>query len=139
MIRILITGHGDHSDPEFVKHVLNYYMSNITDKSLSNYVFVHGGCPSRNINGESVDMIAHWYAKLNGIGIDCFPPNVEGDGDDAFRIRNQAMVNSGINFCLAFPDGESPGTWQTVEMARKAKIHTRVFERPELTDDLITG
>ena len=139
MIRILFTGHGDHSDPDAVRSTIHYFMSNIADKSLRNYTFVHGGCPSRNINGESVDMIAHWYAKEHGIEIDCFPPNIELHGEDAFRIRNQAMVDSGAHFCLAFPDGESPGTWQTVAMARKAKIHTRVFELTESIDDLITG
>ena len=128
MIRILFTGHGDHSSKHLVWNAIDYFMSNITDKNFSNYVFIHGDCPSRSYDGMSVDQIADLYALAHGIKVEIYPPNFDLYGDDAYKVRNQQMVNSGAHFCLAFPDGESPGTWQTVEMARKAKIHTRVFE-----------
>lgn len=139
MIRILFTGHGDHSRQDLVWNAIHYFMSNITDKSYSKYVFIHGDCPNRYLDGMSVDQIANTYAEQHGIKVEKFAPNFDVYGEDAYRVRNQQMVDSGAHFCLAFPDGESPGTWQTVAMARKAKIHTRVFELTESIDDLITG
>ncbi len=35
-------------------------------------------------------------------------------------VRNQAMVDSGADLCLAFPDNKSIGTWDCVQRARAA-------------------
>ncbi|AWN03894.1 hypothetical protein PBI_PEREGRIN_54 [Rhodococcus phage Peregrin] len=139
MIRILFTGHGDHSRPDLVWGTIDHFMSNIADQSFNKYVFIHGNCPDRDGRLSSVDQIADRYAKNKGIIVEVHNPCHRIYGDRSFAVRNQQMVDSGAHFCLAFPDGESPGTWQTVAMARKAKIHTRVFELTESIDDLITG
>lgn len=48
-------------------------------------------------------------------------------GRSAGPIRNQAMVDSGADLCLAFPAIDSRGTWDCVRRAQSAGIPTKIY------------
>jgi len=49
-------------------------------------------------------------------------------GKAAGPIRNREMAQAGADLCLAFPLGESRGTWNCVNECKKAGIPVKVVE-----------
>lgn len=69
---------------------------------------------------------AQW--ELWGLPVEAHPADWRSCGRAAGLIRNQRMVDLGADLCLAFPLGESRGTWDCVARARKAGIEVRIIE-----------
>lgn len=116
-MRILITG---TRDPEVVT---NLRLQDIVCGVLRRYVhaddtIVHGACPT------GVDAIA---AQTPWARIESHPADWS-QGYKAGPLRNQEMVDSGIDLVLAFPKGKSPGTRGTIRMAEKAGLKVIVTE-----------
>jgi len=66
------------------------------------------------------DTLAADYADMRGWYLDPFPAYWEQHGKAAGPIRNQAMVDSGLDVLLAFPGGR--GTKDMVTRAKSAGI-----------------
>lgn len=65
------------------------------------------------------------------VGIEPHPADWNKHGRSAGPIRNQEMLDSGLNFCFAFVDkplAESKGTADMVRRCRAAGVQTIVFE-----------
>ena len=125
MRRVLVTGSRDWSD---IKTLYNA----LTDEWLEhgNFTLIHGGA-----NGA--DKLAHEWAKWSvmidgfNISIEVFPADWN-QGKKAGPLRNQTMVDSGADICLAFPRDDSRGTLDCIRRARAAKIPVKVFhENPD--------
>lgn len=72
---------------------------------------------------QGADRLGERYAKYYGIQLDIFLPEWSKYGTSAGFIRNQLIVDN-CDMVLAFWNGESRGTADTIEKARKAKKPT---------------
>lgn len=110
-MRILVTGSRDISerDVEDVSRLLTLFVG---------HDFVVGDCPS------GVDRLVRLYYP------ECEVHRAEWDKHDraAGPIRNQGMVDSGADLCLAFPTKTSRGTRDCMRRARAAGIPVLVME-----------
>ena len=93
-------------------------------KTLSHFqnkevTIVHGNC-------RGADKIAGSIGKKLGFNIEPHPADWKKYGKSAGPIRNTEMVNSNIDLVLAFPVGNSKGTKDCLEKARRKGISTIV-------------
>lgn len=90
------------------------------------------GYPKEMLLGgaRGVDEQAARWANDNAIDHRVFPANWELHGKSAGPKRNARMVQcaSPDDWCLAFPDKDSRGTWNCVGLARKAGLHVQVYD-----------
>lgn len=118
-MRVLVTGSREHPEPQFVKSVLSSL------KLCKDDTVVVGD----NSSGPfSVDYVTNLYFTDLGIPVEVHYANWSDYGRAAGPKRNQAMVDSGADFVLAFPYGDSRGTRNCINLARKADIKVYVFE-----------
>ena len=75
---------------------------------------------------KGADALAERYARENIIPMDVNPPNFKF-GRSAFFIRNQEIVDTSDHI-IAFPTGDSRGTYNTISKARKAGKPITVIE-----------
>lgn len=109
-MRILITGSREWDDAETLAILLKRYYDR--DRTA---VLIHG-------NGRGCDKQAARIWKA--FGGHAVPYHAQWNlyGKSAGPKRNQQMVNDGATVCLAFPLGESRGTRDCMERAKKAGI-----------------
>jgi hypothetical protein len=112
--RILITGGRDWKDSNLIRQAL-----------LENGpgIVVHGAC-------RGADTLANDAAQALGWPTEAHPANFYPLGKydrAAGNKRNAKMVALGADICLAFPDPQSKGTWNCVNLAKRAKIEVLVF------------
>ena len=81
-------------------------------------VVVSGGANGADALGEA-------YAKLNGWRVDRFPADWKTHGVAAGPMRNQQMVESGIDMALEFPGGR--GTSDMRSRLRKAGVPIQFY------------
>jgi len=91
------------------------------------FVLVHGGCPT------GADKIAdEWFNEHGWFYCpgdpDIFEARWDIEGTQAGPLRNGRMVRSGAKLGLAFPLGDSRGTWDCVRKLRTARIPTRIYD-----------
>lgn len=86
---------------------------------------VHGDCPT------GADYFADQWARDNDFGdfIEAHPALWETYGRSAGPRRNQNMVNSGVEMCLAFIKNESRGATDCLDRAIVAHIPTKVWRQ----------
>lgn len=85
-------------------------------------VIVHGAA-------RGADRIAEDEAGKAGLVTEPHPADWDRHGKRAGVIRNEEMAALGANLCIAFWDGQSTGTADMLERARKHGIPTEV-KRP---------
>lgn len=90
------------------------------------FTLVHGHCPT------GADKIADdWYASQGRYYCDemhRFPAWWDIQGNSAGPRRNTRMVNQGADLGIAFPLGDSRGTWDCVDKLKTAKIPVRIYD-----------
>lgn len=118
MTRILITGSRNWADLHAVYRALR---EAVNGQDWNDVVIVHGGCPT------GADHFAARWAELVGITQEVHRADWDQHGKAAGPIRNLAMVSSGADVCLAFPLGESRGTYGTIRLARSAGIPVKEY------------
>ena len=79
---------------------------------------------------RGADSIGVLYAKRKGFQYEAHPANWERDGKGAGFLRNEVMV-SVSDALVAFWDGTSKGTADTIGRAQKKGIPVRVFKYGE--------
>lgn len=106
-MRILITGSRDWNDLGLIKTLLSGFPKGTTI-----------------IEGEArgADRLARQAAEELGLQVEPWPADWDRYGKRAGAIRNQQMVDSGADLCLAFPLPQSRGTFDCIERAEKAGI-----------------
>lgn len=125
--RVLVTGSRGWDDIDFVRDLLAMARWD----AQGPMVVVHGACP------KGADAIASWWAKSlmlrNGnlleIGEEPHPADWETYGKAAGFRRNAEMVKLGANVCLAFILDGSRGATHCADLAEKAGIPVRRYER----------
>ena len=106
-LRILITGSRNWPDDETIDDAIAAYADDTT--------FIMG-------DASGADTLARKAAIRMGFAVEMFKANWKRYGRRAGPDRNQRMVNSGVDKCLAFPEAGSKGTWDCVRRAADAGI-----------------
>lgn len=102
----------------------NYKNINLLDEVLYGFisredVIITGGA-------EGVDKHVMDFAKKEGIELEVFYPDWDKYGKAAGPIRNELIIKDS-DLVLAFWDGESKGTKNSIDLALKYKVGLRVY------------
>jgi hypothetical protein len=127
-VRILVTGSRHGWDHRELHDALHATVAEITDHGS----YIHGvDEPMVLVHGAArgVDTQAAQIWEEMKLVTEAHPAKWTELGKRAGPVRNQEMVDSGINLCLAFLDPESRGTKDCVERAEKAGITVRKWTR----------
>jgi len=98
-MRVIVTGSRHWTDVAEVERALL--------RLPRDAVIVHGAA-------RGLDAIAARVAVEQGLTVEAHPADWGSHGRAAGPIRNQAMVDLGVDECLAFPLPDSVGTWDCV-------------------------
>ncbi len=81
------------------------------------------------VHGDAwgADKLAGQWARLNGRTEETHPADWNTHGRAAGPIRNQKMLDTGINYAVAFWDGSSRGTKDMIERLKKAGVHVEII------------
>jgi hypothetical protein len=116
MFRVLVTGSRDWENVEAVRTEFDVIAAN----EGGNVTVVSGNCP------DGADAIAEALALEYGWALELHPADWQTHGKSAGFKRNTAMVETGVQYCLAFIKNESAGASHTAKKAREAKVPTKV-------------
>lgn len=120
MFTVIVTGSRDYPDYTRVWYELDDLM-----RKYSSLMVRHGGCPSGADNFASL-WCRSWYMPSQ-VCESIHDANWDDFGKAAGPIRNREMAQAGADLCLAFPLGESRGTWNCVNECKKAGIPVKVI------------
>lgn len=121
--RILITGSRYFTDSKFMGDKIKNTLTEYSIAYDENVVIVHGGA-------SGADSCAEKLSKhLGDTTSEVHPAKWEALGGYAGPLRNQGMVDSGVDICLAFPLMYMPnrGTFDCVNRCLLAGIPVRTF------------
>lgn len=104
--RILVTGSRNGARWGLIRETLQAHLR-------PGDTVVHGGAPG-------VDAQCEDYAQQHGISTREYRADWKRHGRYAGPLRNQRMVDSGVDLCLAFPGGA--GTRNCIRCAREAGV-----------------
>lgn len=111
--RVLVTGSRTWTDLSVIVAALDGLLIEHPDM-----VLVHGKCP------KGVDLMADAWAARRGVPVEGHPADWGAYGKRAGFLRNQAMVDTGPQMCLAFIMDGSRGATHCANAARTAGIPT---------------
>lgn len=115
-MRIIIAGSREYNNYEEAAKLVDKF---IKDVNSSNVVIVSGGA-------KGADKIGEEYAARNDLDCVVYKANWGKYGKQAGIIRNGEMAKN-ADCLLAFWDGESRGTYNMINTAKKRKLKVRVF------------
>ena len=115
-MRIIIAGSREYNNYEEAAKLIDKF---IKDVNSSNVVIVSGGA-------KGADKIGEEYAARNGLDCVVYKANWGKYGKQAGIIRNGEMAKN-ADCLLAFWNGESRGTYNMINTAKKRKLKVRVF------------
>ena len=112
LYRVLVTGSRKAKDGGLVSDMIR----NLSGVHYPDIVVLLGAA-------KGVDWLAEEWAVEEGIKVELFPANWKKFGKGAGGIRNQQMVDSGADICIAFPLEGSIGTYDCIRRAKAAGIN----------------
>ena len=117
MTRVLICGDRNWTDAKSVATVLDQWNKNTPISTV-----IHGAANGADTAGEQA-------AKLLRIPIESYPADWKQYGKKAGPIRNKQMLDSKIDYVLAFHDNidDSKGTKHMINIALKANVPIYLF------------
>jgi hypothetical protein len=119
-MRILVCGGRDYNDKEVIRETLVALKQMYPDAML-----IHGGAPG-------ADAMAGWIGGTIGFDIEVHVAQWAKYGKAAGPLRNQEMLDSGIDLVVAFPGGR--GTADMVERARLAGVPIKMVDTISVAD-----
>lgn len=136
-MRILITGSRRWSDQDAVERAI---WRELDQAGLRHATIVHGGARGADTCAAGAAAVLHLDVEAHPADWStCAPTCEHAARTDPHGVaycplagprRNQAMVDLGADVCLAFPLGESRGTWDCVKRAQTAGIPVRISVPP---------
>ena len=130
-MRILVTGSRNLTDYNKVVMAISaaletLYANKPEDKKI---VIVHGG--AKGADTLAGDFVSQARAYLKNLGYTIKEEIHKADWDNVGKyagpIRNQRMVDSGADICVAFPEKESKGTKDCIRRAERAGIPVEIY------------
>lgn len=120
-MRVLVTGSRSKELPASRVHRVLTKVDGLAQEGHVKPTLVVGCCPT------GADAHALAYALEHGWNVERYSANWRRDGERAGPDRNQRMVDSGADVCIAFPMPESRGTWDCIRRARAAGIFVEII------------
>ena len=121
MRRIIIAGSRDFCDRKKFDEIMEKLFSGTTEDEIE---VISGGCRGADAMGEE-------WARSRGLRLSIFSADWEKYGKAAGPIRNAQMAEyaakSENGMLVAFPVGESRGTYSMVRIAMKHGLETVVI------------
>lgn len=118
--RLLVTGSRTWSDSNIIANAL--YQQHKKWGQPNNTILVVGDAPGADT------IAANLWGKA-GFTTEIHKAEWEKYGSRAGMIRNNAMINTGVDACLAFSENNSPGTKNTITLAKRYHIPTTIIQR----------
>ena len=120
-LRIAIVGGRHFNDLNYLFDKTDSYI-NLVGKA-KDITIISGGA-------RGADYLAYRYAVSRGYVFICFPPDPKKKSPERYHERNNKIATFS-DICIAFPLGNSRGTWYTVNLFKKANKSVYVFESLE--------
>ena len=120
--RILVTGSRDWTDRDTIYRALATTWESFGRDPRA--VLVHGDC---HLGGA--DQIAKEVWNSWGLTDEAHPAEMDSRGRVLGPARNQRMVDTGVDVCLAFPLPSSRGTRNCMRLAREAGVPILTYEQ----------
>lgn len=117
-LRIGVTGGRDFANWHLVTHVLRQMPADAT--------LVHGGARGAD------SLCAEWWGDVQGRCVEPHAADWAKHGKGAGVVRNQEMVDSGLDLLVAFPGGK--GTADMVARCQKAGVRVLDALEGEITE-----
>ena len=111
-MRVLVCGGRDYIDQDAIRRRLAELRDEHPDA-----VVIHGAAPG-------ADSWAGYIAGTLGLMVEVHPANWAKYGKAAGPIRNQEMLDSGVDLLIAFPGGR--GTQDMVSRAQRAGVEVKL-------------
>jgi len=117
-MRLAIVGGRDFNDEFLMAEHIAMFMAAYTNEELKppDVKVISGGA-------KGADSLGERFAKIYQVPVTVYKPNWKEYGRSAGFIRNQIIVDN-CDMVLAFWDGRSRGTHDTINKAKKAKKPT---------------
>jgi len=117
-MKLAIVGGRNFNDESLMAEYLSLFSVAYTNDELDppEVEVISGGA-------KGADSLGEWFAKINRMPVTIFKPEWDKYGKAAGFIRNQTIVDN-CDMVLAFWDGKSRGTADTIEKAKRAKKPT---------------
>lgn len=122
--RVLVTGSGSTAPADDA--LVHRTLSRVCGPALASgrpIVIIEGECPYGGVDRTARE----WASITPRARVEPYPAQWHRHGRKAGPIRNQEMVDSGAEICLAFPSPSSKGTWDCLKRAALAGIPGRVY------------
>ena len=116
--RVIIAGTRSFNDYELLRDSCNNLLS---EKQRTHTVVVISG------TARGADQMGERYARERGFQLRRFPADWEQYGKSAGHIRNAKMAGN-ADALIAFWDGESKGTKNMIDNARRKGLAVRVIQ-----------
>lgn len=118
-MRVLICGDRDWKNYECMRRVLYDMMCN-GELSFGHDTLIHG-------DARGVDKMSAQFFE----NIEVYPADWEQHGKAAGPIRNQQMLDTGVDMVIAFHSNisESKGTLDMIKRANKAGVEVRLYSK----------
>lgn len=112
-MKILVCGSRNWTDEDAIRNAIT--------KELPVSEIIHGGA-------RGADTIVGQVAAEMGVPVKVFKADWDRHGKAAGPIRNKQMLDeSKPDAVLAFPLGESKGTWHMIRIAKNAGVRVTVY------------
>ena len=121
--RILITGSRDWNDKPTIRHAIFSAWEKAGRPKKT--VLICGGA-------RGADTYSEICGRAFGFTIEKYEANWKEEGRSAGPQRNQRMVDSGADICLAFLREVSKGTADCIKRVEKAKIPIQIHDEYEI-------
>lgn len=115
-MRVIVCGSRGWKDWTHIAHRLGQLPAKST--------IVHGGA-------KGADQMAARAAERLGHTVEPHLADWEMYGNRAGYVRNREMARRGADLCLAFWDGDSPGTRNMIGLCREQGIPVEIIEEGE--------
>ena len=116
--RVIIAGTRSFNDYELLRDSCNNLLS---EKQRTHTVVVISG------TARGADQMGERYARERGFQLRRFPADWEQYGKSAGHIRNAKMADN-ADALIAFWDGESKGTKNMIDNARRKGLAVRIIQ-----------
>jgi hypothetical protein len=113
MFRVIIAGSRNFNDFELLEKKMLYFLQN-----KKNIVVLCGGA-------KGADDLGRQFAEKHNFMVELFPADWKKHGKRAGVIRNRQMAET-ASACVCFWNGQSKGTANMIEEAKRAGLPLRV-------------